>query len=305
MARDRYIIRSYSPTVTIGGGEILYVHPKKHKRSSQVLNQMRTLKEGTLEEVLEVYVERTKFQPITPRAISGILAVYRENIVESFHRLIRNNLIINTDNQGIAVIHATHYRNLSTMLLQALNEFHQRFPLKSGMAKEELRKKLPADLSLQVFQQILDEQAADGQIWVEQNIVRKSTHQLTLSVTQSTIKQRLEKSYLSSRFQPPNRKDALKITEVSEKESEEIFHLLVDEGTLVRVDNEVYYHKDVLEEITQRITKHLNQHHEMAVGDVKNLLQVSRKYAVPILVYLDTEGITIRKGDVRVLRVKS
>jgi len=305
MACDRYIIRGYSPVVTIGGGQILYVHPKKHKRSFQIINQLRTLKEGTLEEILEVYVERNRLQPITPRAISGMLAVSHENIVKSLQRLIQDNLIINTANQEIAVIHATHYRNLSTMLLQALDGFHQKFPLKQGIAKEELRKKLPANLPLQVFRQILDEQAVGGQICVEQNIVRKSTHHLKLSSTQNTIKQQLERVYLSNRFQPPNRKDALKTTEVSEKESEEIFRLLADEGTLIRVDNEVYYHKNVIEEITDSIIKHLKKHHEMKIGDVKNLFQVSRKYAVPVLSYLDATGITIRKGDMRVLRVKS
>jgi selenocysteine-specific elongation factor len=304
MARDRYIIRSYSPIVTIGGGEILYTQPKKHKRSSQILDRMRTLKEGTLEEILEVYIKQSGFQPITPRIISGMLAISHKNIVESLRQLIQNNHIINTTDQGIAVIHATHYRNLRTMLLQTLDDFHQKSPLKSGMAKEELRKRLPSDLSLQVFQQILDEQMADGQIYVEQNIVRKSTHLLQLSSSQSTIKHQIEDIYLSSRFQPPNRKDAIKTTEMSEKEHEEIFRLLVDEGTLIRIDNEIYYHKEVLEEITQQIIEHFKQHHEIAIGDVKNLFQISRKYAVPILAYLDAAGVTIRKGDVRVLRTK-
>lgn len=305
MARDRYIIRSYSPVVTIGGGEILYVYPKKHKHSSQILHPMRTLKEGTLEEVLEVYVEQSRFQPITPRSISGMLAVSHKNIVESLRRLIQNNHIINTTDQGIAVIHATHYQYLRDMLLHTLDQFHDQFPLKSGMAKEELRKKLPPDLSLQVFQQILDEQAANRQIYVEQNIVRKSTHHPRLSSTQSAIKHQFEKVYLSNRFQPPNRKDALKASAASEKESEAIFRLLIDEGILIRIDHEVYYHKEAIEEITQRIIEFFKQHHEIAVGDVKNLFQVSRKYAVPILAYLDAAGITIRKGDVRVLRVKS
>jgi selenocysteine-specific elongation factor len=305
MARDRYIIRSYSPIVTIGGGEILYTQPKKHKRSSQILDQMRILKEGTLEEILEVYVKQSGFQPISPRIISGMLAVPHKNIIGSLRQLIQNNHIINTNDQGIAVIHTIHHQTLRTMLLQTLNNFHQKSPLKSGMAKEELRKKLPPGLSLQMFQQILDEQVADGQVCVEQDVVRKSTHLLQLNSSQSTIKHQIENIYLSNRFQPPNRKDAIKTTEVTEeKEREEIFRLLVDEGTLVRVDNEVYYHKEVLEEVTQRIIEHVKQHHEIAIGDVKNLFHISRKYAVPILAYLDAAGVTIRKGDVRVLRIK-
>jgi selenocysteine-specific elongation factor len=304
MARDRYIIRSYSPVLTIGGGEIVSVHPQKHKRSSQILAQMRTLKEGTLEEIVEIYVEQARFQPITSRAIAGMLAVSQNDIVKSLHRLVQDNVVINTSEQGIAVMHATHYRNLSMILGQALDEFHQKSPLKPGMPKEELRKKLPTDLPLQVFQQLLDEQVNAGQICLEQNIVWKSTHRLKLSSTQRTMKQQLERIYLSNRFQPPNRKDALENMGVAEKEVAEIFRLLVDEGTLIRVDNEIYYHKEALEEITHRIVAHLKQHHEMMIGDVKDLFQISRKYAVPILAYLDAAGITIRKGDARILRMK-
>jgi selenocysteine-specific elongation factor len=305
MARDRYILRSYSPVLTIGGGEIVYVHPQKHKRSSDILKQMRTLREGTLDQVVEVYVAQSRFHPITPRAIAGVLAVSPHEIARSLQQLIRQKVIINIAEQGIAAIHVTQYRALSTMLVQAIEEFHQKFPLKPGMAKEELRKKLPIDLSLQVFQHLLDGQVNAGHIEVEQNTVKKQTHRLILSATQSTLKQQLEKVYLANRFQPPNRKDALDRIKTSDKEREEIFRLLVDEGTLIRVDNDLYYHQETLKEIMHRVIEHLKQHTEMMVGDVKTLFQVSRKYAVPLLAYLDAAGITIRKGDARILRVKN
>lgn len=303
MARDRYIIRSYSPIITIGGGEILFIHPQKHKRSSRIVARMTTLKNGSLKDVLSMYVEHAKLQPITSKTISGMLAVTEDDIQRGLHLLIQQKSVVNTVKQGIAVIHAGHYQHTMTKLLQVLDEFHAQFPLKSGMAKEELRKKLPADLPLQIFQQILDDQVNAGAICVEQKMVRKSAYRLQLSAEQRQIKQKLEQLYLSAHSQPPNRKDALKSTGFPEKESQEILRLLLDDGTLVRVEGEIYYHKDILDEITQRIIGYLKEHHELTVGDVKNLLQLSRKYTVPILTYLDAAGITIRKGDVRVLRI--
>ncbi len=303
MARDRYIIRSYSPINTIGGGEILLTHPEKHKRSSSIVSQLITLKEGSLEEVLDLYVGQAKLQPITPRIISGMLAVAEHEIRRGLRQLIQEGKILNTEDQGIAVIHADQYQGIVAQLLQVIDGFHAKFPLKPGIAKEELRKKLPDDLPLQVFQQILDDQANAGTLRIEQKMVRKSTYCLQLSAEQRRIKQKLEQVYLSARFQAPNSKDALEKTGFPEKESREIFRLLHDEGTLIRLEGEIYYHKDVLKEISRRISEYLKDYHEITIGDVKNSLQLSRKYAIPILAYLDASEITLRKGDVRILRI--
>ena len=302
MARDRYIIRSYSPIITIGGGEILYTHPKKHKRSSPVLSRMGILKNGPLDEMLDIYVEDAKLQPITPRAISGMLAVPETDIQHCLERLIRQGSLVNTSRQNIAVIHKTLYQDLNTQSLKILDQFHVQFPLKAGMTKEELRKKLPADLPPAVFQQIFEEQIAAGTIQVEQNNVRRSAYRLQLTPQQQQIQRTLEELYLRSRFQPPNRKEALKKTGAAEKESLEILSLLLDTGTLVRVDDDIYYHHEVLTEIIQTIIDYLRQHQEIAISDVKNLFQISRKFTVPIMAYLDAENITVRTGDVRVLR---
>ena len=302
LARDRYILRSYSPVVTIGGGEILFVHPPKHKRSDPMLAQLRTLQAGTLADIVAIYVDHARFQPLTPRAIAGLLAVPEKNIAASLRRLIRQKVVINTAEPEMAAIHAKHYQHVKTLLLHTLAEFHQKFPLKPGMDREELRTKLPAELPVQVFQQLLDAQARAGQIQVEHNLVWQSSHRLSLSASQQTTKRQLQQAYLANRFQPPNRQDALNSIKAAVKEAEAIFRLLVTEGTLIRVDNEVYYHKDALAEITARVIAYLRQHQEMQVGDLKNLFQFSRKYAVPILTYLDAAGITIRKGDLRILR---
>ncbi len=304
MARDRYIIRSYSPIITIGGGEILFTQPQKHKQSSQIAApSLRTLKEGSLEDVLSYYVEQARLQPITSRKIAGMLAVTEAEIQQGLQHLIRRKKIINTAEQGIAAVHVSHYTTIVEHLLRVLDEFHTQFPLKPGMVKEELRKKLSADLPPQVFQHIMNDQVNAGMICLEQQIIRKSTYRLQLSAGQEHIKQKLAQLYHSGRFQPPNRKAALKNTGFPEKESQKIFNVLIHDGTLVRVEEELYYHKNILAEMTQRIRAYLQEHHEMTIGDVKTLFQISRKYTVPFMAHLDATGITIRKGDTRVLRI--
>lgn len=302
MARDRFIIRSYSPIMTIGGGEILHVHPKKYKRSAGVPERLHTLKDGTVEEIVNLYVQDARLQPITPKMIAGMIALHEQEIARSLRDLLRLGTVIQTPVQGIAVVHTMHVQQLKTELLEVLTEFHRQFPLKAGMVKEELRKKLPQDLSSPLFQQILDDLVANGHIAVEQKLVRISDHQIHLTPAQEEVKQQLERLYLSTGFQPPNASDALKHTGLSEKESQEILRVLVDEARLVRLEGELYYHQEVIQEITVKIVAYLKQHQEMTIGHVKDLFQISRKYSVPILAYLDAEGVTIRKGDVRILR---
>ena len=302
MARDRFIIRSYSPIMTIGGGEILSIHPQKHKRSGDVLERLQTLQHGSLEEILSLYVHDARFQPITPQAISGMLALHEREISQSFQQLLQQGVIIQTGSQGMAVIHRSYYQQLQTTINDVLTDFHRQFPLKAGMMKEELRKKLPSSLPTHIFQQALEELMNTGTICVEQKLVRKGDHRIRLTSDQERAKQKLEQVYLSSRFQPPNASDAVKHTGLPEKEGQEMLRLLMDEGTFIRLEGDLYYHKDVLQDMIAKIVAYLKHHQEIAIGNVKDLFQISRKYSVPILAYLDAEGVTLRKGDVRILR---
>ncbi len=302
MARDRYIIRSYSPMVTIGGGEILDVQPQKHKRSPEIVQRLEILKHGTLAELVNIYVADAGVSPVTAKMLAGRIAVPVSELQLSLAELITQRAVIPIKAQADAVLHATHYQELAQEIGRLVAAFHTQFPLKSGMSKEELRKKLPAALPLTVFQQVLDDEQQAGRLQIEQNSVRRPAHQLRLTPAQERIRQRLAEIYRTARFQPPNRKDALAELAVPEKESQAILALLTEQGLLIRVEEEIYYHQEVLDEITQKIIQFLTQHHEMAIGDLKELFQVSRKYSVPLLAYCDAQGLTIRKGDVRMLR---
>ncbi len=302
LARDRYIIRSYSPIITIGGGEILHIHPEKHKRSSNIIAQLERLQNGSLAEVLEQYVEEARLAPITARIISGKLAVSEPEIRHELEQLVQQKRLINTSNSELAVIHSSQHQHVIDRLLKELQNFHTAFPLQIGMSKEVLRKKLPETLPPGLFQQILAEQAAAGSIQVEQNRVRSSSYRLQLSSEQQEIQQNLEQMYQAAGFQPPSRKEMLKQSGGNEQETQDIFQLLLDHGTLVRIDEDIYYHKNVLDKIVQTVRDYLHQHQEISIGDVKNLFGTSRKYTVPLMTYMDASNITVRKGDVRVLR---
>lgn len=305
LARDRYIIRNYSPVITIGGGEILYLHPGKHKRSSAPVARMERLHTGTVADVLAYYVEDAELTPISAGRIAGMIAMPPARIQEEMERLRQQGIVIAVPGQADEVIHANHYQKVRQQLVRHVEEFHAQFPLKSGITKEELRKKLPAALPQSMFQRLLEELSAEGTIDIEQNLIRRQTHRIRLTPRQEEIKAKIERMYQNARFQPPNKKEAFQKIGAPEKEGEAMFSLLLSEKVLLRVEDDVYYHHKVFAEMTAKIIEHLKQHQEISIGDVKNLFDISRKYSVPVMAYLDAEQITLRKGDIRVLRITS
>lgn len=303
LAGDRYVIRSYSPIITIGGGEILNAHPARHKRfSTQVQTDLMILKKGSLDQIVEIYAKKNKWKPLNERALLGLLAVPRQELKTELKKLVEQGKLIPTESEARAFMHKDSYQELMKTIQDYLKDFHTKYPLKLGMSKEELRSKLPEELPIQVFNKILEEQATAEILAVDKKIVRLSTHDIHLSPEQEQIRQKLEEIYLLGGFQPPNYEEVLEKIGNPKEPISDVFQFLLDVGVLVRIREPIFYHQNKLEEIKSLVIKFLKERGQIKVGILKDLLGISRKYAIPLLEYFDSMGLTIRKGDTRVLR---
>jgi len=303
LARDRYVLRSYSPIITIGGGEILNPHPQKHKRyTPSVQTDLSVLEKGSLDQVIEVYAKWNKWKPLSERTVIGQLAVSRQDVKAGLERLAGQGKLVFVDPEARTFMHEAHYQELMRIVQSYLKDFHTKYPLKSGMSKEELRSKLPEELPMQVFNKVLEEQAAAGVVTVDKKIVRLSSHRVQLSPEQEQIRGKIEEIYLSGGFQPPNYEEVLEKVGGSKDLVAKVFQFLLEAGIIVRIREPIFYHQSKLEEIKSILIRSLKEKGEIDVGMLKDLLGTSRKYAIPLLEYFDSTGLTIRKGDARVLR---
>ncbi|HWP47552.1 MAG TPA: selenocysteine-specific translation elongation factor [Candidatus Limnocylindrales bacterium] len=303
LAGDRYVIRSYSPVITIGGGEILNPHPQKHKRfAPQPLKDLRILREGSLDQVIEVYARWNRWKPVNVQTLLGQITASKQNIRSELEKLSEQGKLVLMDPEARIFIHRDTYEELKGMVQTYLKDFHAKYPLKLGMSKEELRSKLPEELPIQIFNKVLEEQTEAGILTVDKKIVRLSTHHIQLSLEQEQIRRKLEEIYLSGGFQPPNYEEVLEKIGGNRELVEEIFQFLLEVGTLVRVREPIFYHRSKLEEIKSTVVQFLKDKGSIEVGILKDLLGISRKYAIPLLEYFDSLGLTIRTGDTRVLR---
>jgi selenocysteine-specific elongation factor len=198
-------------------------------------------------------------------------------------------------------VHAEGQARLRALTLETLAAFHHANPLRPGMSREELRVRAGhADDKL--FAHLLSVLEAEGAVRSERDKVRLATHEIRLSDEQRRIVDRLETDFRTAEAAPPSPEEALARAGVSGNEEHTLFQLLVEGKKLVRVKESLFFHADALEAIQEKLVTFLRERKEIGPGDIKDLLGISRKYAIPLLEYFDGRRVTQRVGERRVLR---
>ncbi len=320
---DRYVLRSYSPIRTIGGGRILHPLPRKRKRSRQDLwDEMDILAKGSPEELIEYHLVRAGTRGLAATELSLRTGIYGKAFRREIERLLGSRKVVRLEVDG-PIIHGQVYEDLKKEILRILEVYHKDNPLLQGLSKEELRSRLFPSLSSakrppspvpqqaggalnqKLFQRLLQDLSRAGLLVQEQDIVRLSSHKILLKDEESQMRRRLEELFRSAGLQPPSRKEAVikAARDGDVQTADNVFELMVRDGALVRVREGLYYHPVVLEDLKQGVVGFLKEHGEMSITDFRDLSGgLSRKYMIPILEYLDHQRITIRIGDRRKLR---
>ena len=298
LAGDRFVIRSYSPIVTIGGGTLLDTDPPRLKRPAR-LAHLNVLEAGAPEAVVEEHVRgagiggirlpalvaRVPFGPArTRQLLDALAAAGRVTAVERDWSL-----------------HADAVARLRGLVTAALEQFHRAQPLRGGMSREELRVRA-ANADERVFAHVLGALAAEGAVHVDRDKVRLAAHELRLSAVQQTAVDRLEREFREAAAAPPSAEEALGRAGLAGDEEHELFQLLVESRKLVRVKESLFFHTAALDAIQDKLVAMLRERKEIGPGDIKDLLGISRKYAIPLLEYFDARRVTTRVGERRVLR---
>jgi selenocysteine-specific elongation factor len=295
---DRFILRGSYAIQTVGGGKVLDIMPARHKRKTGELGRAyHVLSKGTDLEKAAYHVLKGGFQGVRQQNLS-ILTGKDIPSIERVGEVLRKEAIATL--VGKTYLHKDYFDAYREKVVAFVGEYHKANPLKIGISKEELRSRLPAT-DVQVFQSALDVCVAAGLIVVEKDRVRSRDHARGTSQTDEFEKRVLD-ALLTAGFTPPGLKDLAGIVGVTEKNARELLERLVFTGGVVKVGQDMYFHRDMIEEVKEKAANYLRDHQEMGPSDFKSELNLSRKFLIPLLEYLDQIKLTIRKGDKRVLR---
>jgi len=192
--------------------------------------------------------------------------------------------------------------DLKRFCLEFLQEFHRQNPLQAGAMKEEFKSKLPSQVDLRLFNYLLSSLISEKKIYVEKETIRLAGHKISLKEEEKDLHQKMTALYLKGELQPPTVKEVATELRVSEGELKPVLQLLTKEGALLKVKEDLYFLRQAVEGLEQKIISFLRQHKELTPSQFKEISQVSRKFAIPLLEYFDGKKLTLRVGDKRVLR---
>ena len=292
---DKFIIRTYSPMITIGGGVILDASPNKHRRfNEEILEKLKVQLEGNSTDLIANYILSHNNYLVSKDSIVKDLQLPENEVVESIAQLVETATVYETK---LGYIQKKTYEEVLEKLKKLLVEYHNKFKLKVGIPKIEVLSKFK--LSQKETLELLDLFIANNEIRLEGNLIAEKDFVVNYDKKQLAEKERIEKALLEGGFTPPTIKDLTN----GEKTKVEILESLID-NTIVRLDADLVLHANVLKEAIQKVEDHFKTNDQMGLAEFRDMSGSSRKYSMAILEYLDKLGITRRVENYRVLAKK-
>jgi len=300
---DRFVIRSYSPVRTIGGGNILNPIPKKHKRfKPDVILGIKGLMDHSPEDIISYHINEAGYGGVTYSDLKIMTSLHEKELQKIMQHLMSNRTVILADRELQTYIHQKSFENFKIETSDYLTDYHTANPLKAGMPKEELKSKFSAFQGTKVFNLMLNQMVKDNEIVSEENAVCLASHTVSLGMDQEDIKKKIIDVYEKNGLTPPYFKELKKDLDIEASLAKDVLMLLVEEGRIVKVKEDLYFHAAAVKALQQRLIDFLKSNEELTTPQFKEMTGVSRKYLIPLIEYFDALNVTIRIGDIRKLR---
>jgi selenocysteine-specific elongation factor len=289
---DRFIIRQFSPVVTIGGGVVLDAAPIP--RMPQHANFLNTLAGGDEEAIVRARISRRHRDGISMARLVAETG-WAKNVIEA--RLVqglRTNAVVRT---GERFLDAQALEALKSHIIRSVADFHKKNPLVGGISKEELRAQV--ETMAEVFETAAAMLVREKKLEVVGDLVRLPGHGVAMKDEESESKKQIEDAFASAGLKVPALQEVIAGLKVDKVRAQKIVTLLLREKILIKVSDELVFHRGALEQLRGQMAAYKAKSAKIDVAKFKELTGVTRKYAIPLLEYLDRERVTRRVGGVR------
>ncbi len=290
---DRFILRQFSPVVTIGGGVVLENTPPR-----QIGNRQNYA------DLLRTLADSDRLSALTARVIArGALGLsFAEAVARTGMKPAEMESLLPKMTEVVRIhdhmVHRLAVDTLRTGMVHVLDGFHKQNPLVGGISKEELRGRFP-EVEPQVFEQIFQEALQQKKLELAGEQVRLPGRGVIMKDDEAESKKVIETAFFSAGLKVPALYEVLGGLKVDKTRAQKIVTLLLRDKVLVKLSDELVFHRDALDDLRKRVVAEKAKSPKIDVARFKDLTGVSRKYAIPLLEYLDRERVTRRVGDVR------
>ncbi len=298
---DRFIVRDETAQRTLGGGQVIHPWARRHKRGEKELAvRLDALHNGERDALIQAYLDESEAFALPVEPIHQFLNVHEDEARAEADK-IKTLRVFNAEGERLYGTE-TKWQRVKESLIAALKNFHAGHPLVPGMDMEELRGKLPYNISPKIFRAVVDTLAGERAIAREENLLRLGSHRVQLGGQEKALMERIKKILGEQPLSPPDLKDIEKQLGLTRAKLAEVVRLLEREGAVVRVTTDMYFLAGSIDQLRTTLRTFLLKKGEMTAASFRDLIGSTRKYTIPLLEYFDRDGLTIRIGDVRRLK---
>jgi selenocysteine-specific elongation factor len=291
---DRFIMRQFSPVVTIGGGLVLDAAPIP--KAAELDSFLKVMAGGDPSAVLVARIARRTHDGIALSQLVAETGWSRNVIAAALADPLKRGVVLRFGDQ---FVHAPAVEDLKSLITTTVTRFHKENPLVAGIGKEELRERV--ETSNDSFSAALGMLVGEKKLVVAGEVVHLPGRGVVMKDEETESKKTIEAAFASAGLKVPALKDVLAGLKVDKARAQKIVTLLLRDKVLVKISEDLVFHRSALEDLRKRMALEKAKSAKIEVARFKDLAGVSRKYAIPLLEYLDREHVTRRVGDDRVI----
>jgi len=302
LAGDRFIVRQFSPVTTIGGGVVLDPLARRPTvRDTGRVTFLETLERGDRPEVLAAMIDRAVLG-LTLEEVAARTGWAADEISATVKHLLTTGRVKVLSAEPLVLLTKKSFDDVQQKITTRVEKFHKENPLLPGISREGLRSSLGKRVRPEAFRAALDDLLAQKKLDAQGEIVKRAGATISLDPEEARAKEEIEKAFATAGLAVPSVREVLSKLPVDPRRAEKILQILLRDKVLVRVTPDLIFHRDALAQLRDRLSVFKKTKGErISVPVFKELTGITRKYAIPLLEYLDRERVTRRAGDERVI----
>ncbi|MGM0502793.1 MAG: selenocysteine-specific translation elongation factor [Bacillota bacterium] len=300
--KECYVLRRHSPMTTIGGGQILDSNPERHRSGDhEIISILKRKETGSNEERVELALQLNTSKALKIQDLVFKTSLARQQIETILSSLTQQNKVVEIAvGEQSSWLHKETYNNVVIEIKDYVAQYQQLYHLRLGIPKEELRTKLSLNLDHKEFDFLLKDLKAERKLKEREAKISLADFSIELSKAEKQLQDEIIEEFSKNKYMPPKLSE-LKSNYQQQELVEEICDLLIRKQKLVKVAYDLYFTNQAILDAEKSLRDYLEQEAEIDVAKFRDLLDSSRKYALPLLEYFDQRGVTVREGDIRVL----
>ena len=300
---DPFVLRTYSPQATLGGGTVLDpAPPRRRRRSTEALELLAAAESGGDQERIRLLVESSLLSGISVQEMVNRSGMSGKRIEGALAPLLSSGAVLQVLKEPRIFLGRDAFAQLKQKLSQELRDYLEENPMQEGIGKEELKSRIPRRSDARFFGPVLASMEKEGLALSDRDIVKLPGRKVGVTQDQAGLQLLLEEALKKGWGEPPTLKELCELLGCTEKQILDHANLLCREGRAAKVKGDIFYAPGAVVEIREKLVAYLREKGEIAPPEFRELTGLSRKFMIPLLEYFDQEKLTIRMGDKRVLR---